>query len=246
VSRRKGWLFFVFGLILALGAGAMVFVVLNQAAQAAPTAAPPVPTLRLPVAARPLEPGLTLGSADYVLKDFPLDLVPVSAISETADLEGQYLVNPVGQGETFNKAQFLGSQAATLSQQIQPGKVLFAFPIVDLMSKSNLIQDGDYVDLLLTIGIDKQDGQEPEKVTAYTLQNIEVFKVLRTAAQEGQQVGDPAALLCSLTPEQAVLIKAVKDAEGTIDFTLRSPADKEPYQAPSYNEPKLIERFDLN
>jgi pilus assembly protein CpaB len=231
-----------------------VFVVLQQQAEAKQNEIraqleqeyTPPQTMTIPVAARPLEPGRTITAEDYIPKDFPLDLVPLNAITQTADLENQFLVSPVGQGETFSKDQFLGSQGTTVSQQIPPGKVLFAFPIVDLMSKSNLIQDGDHVDLLLTIAGQPSEGQAAaSSSTGYTLQNIEVFKVLRTAAEEGKQVGDATSLLCSLTPEDAVLIKAVKDSGGTIDFTLRSPADKDPFQAPSVTTGELTEKYDL-
>lgn len=257
MSRRKGWMFFVLGLVLALGAGALVFVVLQQQAAAAAEQsrqlaleqyAPP-PTMKLPVAARPLEPGVTIAVTDYVLKDFPLDLVPISAITQTADLDGQFLVSAVGQGETFRKDQFLGSQAKAISQQIPPGKVLFAFPIVDLMSKSNLIQDGDHIDLMLTVtkAADGQGGGAPSagQATGFTLQNIEVFKVLRGATADNKQVGDPTAILCSVTPQDAVVIKSVKDSGGTIDFTLRSPADKDPFDAPAINQTQLTERYNL-
>src|SRR3954468_21742531 len=73
VSRRKGWMFFALGLVLALSAAAMVFIVLRNAEAAPPAAPPPIPTKQLPVAARPLEPGMKLSPADYIMKDFPLD-----------------------------------------------------------------------------------------------------------------------------------------------------------------------------
>src|SRR3954471_2681384 len=87
VSRRKGWMFFALGLVLALSAAAMVFVVLQSARAEPLPAPPPIPTTKLPVAARPLESGMKISAADYILKDFPLDLVPVSAISQTASLD---------------------------------------------------------------------------------------------------------------------------------------------------------------
>ena len=261
MTRRRGWMLFALGLILALSAGAMVFVVLlQQAAVAAEQSraaarrefAPP-PTLKLPVAARPLEPGMKLGSADYVMKDFPLDLVPVSAITDTANLDNKLLVRAVGQGETFATSQFLGGQGATVSQQIQQGRVLFAFPIVDLLSQSDLIQDGDRVDLLLTLPLTTPDTPPADaaqagaenKTTAITLQNIEVFKVLRMVAGDEKQKGEATSLLCSLTPEDAVMIKFIKDSGGTIDFTLRSPADKEPFQASPVNRAELEKRYGL-
>ncbi len=249
MSRRKGWMFFALGLILALSAGAMVFVVLQKqaiaAADAAKQAAQPLPTMKLPVAARSLEPGMTLSSADYVLKPFPLDLVPPSAISDTVALDNKVLARTVSQGETFQPSQFLGSQGGTLSQQIKPGNVLFAFPIVDLMSKSNLLHDGDHIDLLLTLPVKAADGQDTSKATGFTLQNIEVFKVLRPTAEDNKSAGDATALLCSLPPQDAVIIKSIKDSGGTIDFTLRSPADKEPFEASPINQTEMESRYKL-
>ena len=254
MSRRKGWMFFVLGLMLALGAGALVFVVLQQQAAAAAEQsrklaleqyAPP-PTMKLPVAARPLVPGVTIAATDYVLKDFPLDFVPLSAITQTAELDGQFVVSTVGQGETFRKDQFLGSQAKAISQQIPQGKVLFAIPIIDLLSKSNVVQDGDHIDLMLTITQKGGDNQAQALVqaTGFTLQNIEVFKVLRAAAEERKQ-GEATAFLASVTPEDAVLLKALKDSGGTIDFTLRSPADTVPFDAPPINQNELIDTYKL-
>ena len=247
MSRRKGWLFFVLGLVLALGAGALVFVVLSQAQERTPTAAPPPPpSMQLPVAARPLDPGVTLGPSDYVMVNYPLDLVPLSAITQTADLDNQFLVGAVGQGETFRKDLFLGSQGQTISQQIPAGKVLFAFPIVDLMGKSNLIHDGDHIDLMLTISPKVAEGQVATQSTGFTLQNVEVFKVLRTAVEENKQVGDPTAIVCSLSPQDAVIIKSVKDSGGTIDIALRSPADKEPFEnVPPLNQSQLTDKYNL-
>ena len=138
MSRRKGWMFFALGLVLALSAAAMVFIVLQTAKAQPAEGPPPIPTTKLPVAARPLEPGMKLSAADYIMKDFPLDLVPVSAITETVNLDSQLLIRPIGQGETFRSDQFLGGQGSSMSQQIKQGMVLFAFPIVDLMSQSDV------------------------------------------------------------------------------------------------------------
>jgi pilus assembly protein CpaB len=247
VSRRKGWMFFALGLILALGAAAMVFVVLQNADAKQPVAAPPPPTTKLPVAARPLEPGMKISSADYIMKDFPLDLVPVSAISETVNLNSQQLVRSVGQGETFRSDQFLGGQGASMSQQIKQGLVLFAFPIVDLMSQSDVVRDGDHVDLLITLpaAVATPDAATPDagKVTTLSLQNIEVYKVLRTTKKEDQPEGAPTALMCSVTPADAVILKYAKDSGGVIDFALRSQLDTEPFTAPFINRAEFDKKY---
>ena len=89
-------------------------------------------------------------------------------------------------------------------------------------------RDGDHVDLLITLPLTGLRPTRPKrmlgKVTALTLQNIEVYKVLRTAKQEDQPEGAPTALMCSVTPADAVILKYAKDSGGMIDFALRSPA----------------------
>jgi pilus assembly protein CpaB len=247
VSRRKGWMFFAFGLILALSAAAMVFFLLQNVEAKPAEVPPPIPTTKLPVAARPLEPGTKLSSADYIMKDFPLDLVPVSAISKTVNLDSQLLVRTVGQGETFRSDQFLGGQGASMSQQIKQGMVLFAFPIVDLMSQSDVVRDGDHIDLLLTLPLKGLSGEDTEKdlgqATALTLQNIEVYKVLRTTKKEDQPEGAPTALMISVTPADAVILKYAKDSEGKIDFTLRSSLDTAPFVAPYIDRTEFSHKY---
>ena len=252
MKRRSGWIVFTLGLVLALGAGALVYVILQQqsvaaAEQARAQARAEVElqarTVALPVAARALDPGRPLAADDIVLKDFPADLVPTTALTSTADLESRVLVRAVGAGETFQRSMLLGESGTAISQQIQQGFVLFAFPIVDLMSQSDLIQDGDRIDLLLTVPPSTgADGQTSARVSALTLQNIEVFKVLRPVDDEGAR-GAATALLCSLKPEDAVMIKFIKDSGGTIDFALRSPLDAEPFSAPPVDEADLSDRY---
>jgi Flp pilus assembly protein CpaB len=173
--------------------------------------------------------------------------VPVSAISETVNLDSQLLVRPVGQGETFRSDQFLGGQGASMSQQIKQGLVLFAFPILDLMSQSDVVRDGDHVDLLITLpaAVATPDAATPDagKVTTLSLQNIEVYKVLRTTKKEDQPEGAPTALMCSVTPADAVILKYAKDSGGVIDFALRSQLDTEPFTAPFINRAEFDKKY---
>lgn len=255
MSRRRGWIFFAFGLVLALITGTLVFVFLQQqAATAAEQSrvdalkryAPP-PTLKLPVAARPLDPGTTISKDDYAIKEFPLDIVPISAISETAALDNKVVVRAIGQGETFHSSQFLGGEGASMSQQIKQGFVLFAFPIVDLMGQSDIIKDGDHIDLYVTGKVKDLRNEDTEKdlgsATTLTLQNIEVFKVLRAVNTEDKTEGAPAALLCSVTPADAALLKYAKDSGGVLDFTLRSPVDTSPFKAPWIDRVEFSQRY---
>lgn len=255
MTRRSGWILVTLGLVLAIGAGALVYMTLQQQSEvAARTAREQVisqikeeqQTVPLPVAARALEPGRPLVADDVVVKEFPVDLVPTSAVTSALDLENRVLIRPVGPGETIQRSLLLGESGTALSQQIRQGYVLFAFPIIDLMGQSDLIQDGDRIDLLLTtqenVAQGAPEGAVTPRTSALTLQNIEVFKVLRTVDDEGNQ-GAATALLCSMRPEDAVMLKYIKDSGGTIDFALRSPLDVDPFQAPPVTNDDLTSRY---
>lgn len=251
MTRRRGWILIVLGLLLAIGAGALVFAVLQQQEIAATAqaqslvlaSATPAPMQKLPVAAHPIAPGTVLDESSYVLKDFPLDLVPATAITDTASLGEKVLVQSVGQGQTFHATQFLGGTGVAISQQLPEGHVLFAFPIVDLLGQSDLIQDGDHIDLLLTAQVKGPDGQDQGRSTAITLQDIEVFKVLRPQAGGDGKQTKATALLFSMKPEDAVMVKFIKDSGGVIDFTLRAPLDKDSREVPSVDDAELIDRY---
>jgi pilus assembly protein CpaB len=251
VTRRSGWILFSLGLVLALGSGALVYVLLQQQstrateqarAQVIAEVQAQVQTVPLPVAARALDPGRPITTEDIIVKDFPVDLVPTSAVTSSVDLESQVLVRAVGEGELFQRSQLLGENGSTVSQQIRPGFVLFAFPIVDLMGQSNILQDGDRVDLLVTYVQTDPNNPNPSATTALTLQNIEVFKVLRPVDDEGN-AGVPTALMCLMSPEDAVMLKFIKDSGGTIDFALRSPLDADPFVAPPVSQSDLVGRY---
>lgn len=254
MNRRRGWILLVFGVVMAVATGALVFFTLQQQqrvlaerAQALAVVAPvpEVPTLQLPVAARPLPPGTILSADDFLLKEFPLDLVPVAAITETISLESQLIIEPIGQGETFSTTKIAGGEGAAVSRQIPPGNVITAFPANDLLSSANIINDGDRIDLLLTLQVPSADGATAQPVTAFTLQNILVFRVLRPASDLDAAEVQPLALLLAVTPEEAILIKHVKDSGGVLDFILRSEQDTTPNDVPPVDREDLIARYGM-
>lgn len=254
MSKGRAWIFIALGLLLAVGTGVLVYYTLQQQsanalAQARASAEQEgtgVATMRLPVAARQLEVGAQITAADYVMKDFPLDLVPITAISNTVELENKTLIATVAQGATFHQSFFLGAQTAVISQQIEAGNVVLAFPMEDLLSTSNVIQDGDRLDLLLTLDTPVTDGTAPLKATIMTVQNIKVLRVLHnTDDTEKASSKSTMALLLSVNPDDALMIKYVKDSGGVIDFTLRSTLDQDQHQAPAITFEEFDKRYSV-
>lgn len=239
MAKNRAWIFIVLGLLFAIGAGVLVYVVLQQQAsisqnQAAQLEVEQSAKLKLPVAARQIEIGERITPSDYLMKDYPLELVPVNAITDTAKLDNQLVVTTIGQGGTFQENQFVGSANAPVSDRIEPGNVVFAFPASDLLSESSVIRNGDRLDLLLSLDppANQDDSSAPQRATLLTVQNIAVLQIISPPTEEGQPPAKPSALLLSVTPQDAVLIKYVKDSGGIFDFALRSRLDQEQYQVP--------------
>lgn len=251
MSKQRGWILLSLGVLLALGTGVAVFFLLRQQQQAANERAialaaqqsVPVATLQLPVAARPLSPGTLVSAEDFQLKDFPVDLVPVAAITSSVTLENQVIVEPIGQGETFSMRQLAGQSAEQVSRQLPEGQIAFAYPIQDLMSQLQVVEPGDRIDLLITLDVASPDGATAGPVTAFTLQNILVFDVIRPGAIEDNN--PPIAMLLSLTPDEALIVKHVKDSNGDIDFILRSVLDTEEFDVTPIDREELLSRYGM-
>jgi pilus assembly protein CpaB len=251
MARAKGWIWLSLALVCALSAGGLTYFLLQQQSAAAEQAlaearqfAPPeIETAAIPVAARDLERGQVLTAQDFELKAFPVELVPSSAIADPAELEGQILAEHVSLGDIFRTSSLYGGTGAPLSSEIATGRTVIAFPVVDLFTGTGLFVEGDRVDLLLSVGLEaEQDGQAVDAgdITGYTVQNVRVMRILRPRPTEEQPNPAPTALLLELDPSDAVMVKKVKDAGGTVDLALRSPADGDAFEVSPVTDGDLV------
>ncbi len=252
MPRRRGLILVLLGLVLALGTGALVFLLLRNAApitppeaQASPT---PVPTKRLPVAARLLETGTIISETDITIQEFPIDTPAVGVISDTTELVGVQVLEPVQQGAVFRATALRGTgNTGPLSNAIAPARVVLAFPAADLLSQSRVITPGDRIDLLLTLDLVDTTGVGGEtrtgRSTNFTVQNINVLQVVRDRPTEENPNPAPSALILELEPQDAVRVKFVKDNGGVIDFALRSRLDTEVFDVDAYNLDNLRDEF---
>jgi len=120
-----------------------------------------------------------------------------------------------------------------------------AFTREDLLNQSTAIQEGDSIDLMLTLDIEEETATETRqgKSTSYTLQNIRVLRIMRPPPTEQAQNPEPVAILFEMTPQDAVIAKFVKDAGGTLDFTLRAENDPDPYTTEAISQDFLFDNY---
>lgn len=252
MARAKGWIWLSLALVCALSAAGLTYFLLQRQSDASAreldmarqelVSAPREETVLVPVAARDLERGTVLSPDSFVQKEFPVSLAPSSALTDTELLDGQALAQYIAQGDIFRPEALYGGTGAPLSASIEPGRTIISFPVVDLFTGTGLFVEGDRVDLLLSISVRATgEGQQgSDNLTGYTVQNVRVMRILTPQPTEGNPNPPPTALLLELDPADAVMVKKVKDAGGTIDLALRSPVDDGAFDVPAVNDGQLI------
>ena len=159
-------LFIVIGIVLAiLAVLGILFVVflspdggIGQVVQQ-PTPIPPgvtdapIQTVPVIVARQPIGRGGEFPGGSLGRQEFPVDNVPPNAITNEAETIGKIAKIEIAQGQIilrdYLQDRALGA-ASEAAFQVPNGRVMVAFPIDRLSSVGYALQEGDFVDVLIT------------------------------------------------------------------------------------------------
>jgi len=269
MGRLKGCLWLTAGLIVAGLAGFIAFTALNNAMQAAQPEAgqAPVSTITVVVASRAVPVRGLLSADDLETADLPLGTVPEGAVRATDDAIGRLTLVELYPGEVILAPRLLDpnviARDGRLALVMAEDQVLMAFPINDLMSRINILKPGDKVDLLFSMNIPmegieeitgteageavivREEGSE-EQVTFDLLQNVNVAAVVGGQRREDGTTTALEALLLTVGPQDALLIKYALDAGGTVDIVLRAPGMESPFDVDPVDMNYLVERLGID
>lgn len=147
-----------------------------------------------------------------------------------------------------------------LAFELQDDQVLLAFPASDLMSSLSILQRGDLIDIFVTmnVNVEIRDAQtilnnepprrETRQFTFDALQKVQITALvveITTQQEQTQTVvaGTPAptpvpppsainirSILLALDPQDALLLKHLKDTGATFDYVLRAPTSDLNYE----------------
>lgn len=250
MARAKGWIWLSLALVCAVSAGGLTYFLLQQQNQKVVEAvnnaqgqveAQQEPTVMIPVATSNLERGTVLAPDMFAAREFPVSLVPTSALTDTELLDGQVLAQSVAQGDIFRPESLYGGAGAPLSSEIESGRTVIAFPAEDLLGATGLLVEGDRIDLLISSNIKDRETQEDlGQLTGYTVQNVRVMRILSAVPTAENPNPVPKAFLLELDPADAVMVKAVKDTDGTLDLALRSPVDTDAFEEAPVTEDDIV------
>lgn len=203
---RRGRILILLGLILAIGAAAVVFLMLQGMSGGGEVVG--VEREEVVVAIQPIPEDEPL-EGRVELRAIPKESIPETAIRSIEATSGMLASGYIAQGSPIVPEMMISpielAREGQLGKIVEEGFVAMAFPIDELSSVSYGIQPGDHVDILMTflfVDIDQEtqtleplcpplcpgfegereadlSGQRPRLASQLTLQDVEVLGVGR-------------------------------------------------------------------
>lgn len=247
---RNGIIIAVVGVTLII-LGIFVVTRLFETTAAPQTQAPtpePEAKVQVVVATRDILLGTVLEAGDIELIEIPVRFVTRDVIDDLDEVVGKFTKVDLIQGEMVLEHNLANPTEIShdISYVLDQDHVLMAVPATDLMSRESIIQRGDVVDLLVsieqeleTIDLDGERVLETYTVTFNALQRMNITALVVDIIQEeedGRVQTDPEgeeivhrddivvkAYLVALDPQDALIVKHLKDIGAVFDFVLRAP-----------------------
>jgi pilus assembly protein CpaB len=262
MRKRAGILLIATGLALA---GVTAVVVMSIARQATAASQAQIRQVAVVVAARDIVDQTQLTADALEVKSFPADFAPPGAFSSVASVAGRFANGFLPKGQIVVAGQVQAAlPSPLLSERVPAGMVVMWLPMPDLLANTNVLRPGDHVDVLLTAPIQTPDGEkQTDKLsTQTTLQNVQIYRIgedelngpppvpnqsqstgANVPSTARTQGGGKKAIGVLVDHQDAVTLKFVKDAGGTIDLVTRSDADQQIVRTDGVTLDTLADRF---
>jgi pilus assembly protein CpaB len=258
MARTRGCLWLTAGVIVAILAGVVAFVVLSRssASQASETGQPAQrgPAVQAVVATQAIPIGAQLSADQVEARDLPVTALPENYVASLDDAVGKITLAELVAGEVLLAQRLadpnLVSGDGRVALVLSEGEVLMAFPIADLMSRIGVLKPGDHVDMLFSLdfptarGVGADDVQD-EQATFNLLQNKVIAAIVGGETTTGGAGGELQAVLLTVTPQDALVLKYVMDAGGVVDIVVRAPGDDGPVETEPVDVDYLLNRYQI-
>ena len=230
MKLRRGWIWYLAGLLLAIIAGVVAVVALQQAvppAQPALPATQPVIVARTAIDARQVVLPEQLDTKNMLLSD-----VPSGAVFRVEDAAGKFTLQPVEAGQPLLSQNLVSispgaggtiTNTSRLAALVPADKIAVVLPASDLLSKSGEVSTGDHVDVLASLAVVSSGQGKGGQVTLMTVQNVAVVKTLQQASSKQDQPATITGLIVAVEPQDAVTLKYFVDAGANVSISLRPP-----------------------
>ena len=251
MKRRRGVLWLLAGLVLAIAAAGISYFAFQQAMAERASAVEEPSTQTVVVAKQLINERAVIRLADISTEERPIEEVPSGAVFKTEDAVGRIATRPIQSGqilltqyliESFSptgiEAADIITESVNFNEALGEDLVGFAFPVTDRLSQEGILLAGDHVDLLFSTDVVGQQEGTGGKVSIYAIQDVEILQVIYMPApsEEGDEKKAseaveeaplvPKTLILAMEPQDAVVLKYAIDTESPLDVVLRA-ADNE-------------------
>lgn len=225
-KSTKALLQIAFALVLALGAGVLIFMWTSKVANQQPTTVARAETVPVVVAKADLRRGVKLAPEMLELRQFTPDSRPSGAFGAVEELADRVLSTPVGANEAVTAVKLADPSimGGGVSAMITPGKRAMSVKGNEVMGLAGFVRPGDRVDVIVSL----REGQRERPVTKLVLERV---KVLATGTElvppdEDGRTASVDVYTLELTPDESERL-ALAATQGTLNFALRNEQDEE-------------------
>jgi Flp pilus assembly protein CpaB len=258
---RIGILIALIGIVLLAG-GFLIFSNIVRSIFVIPTAQQPQPTpitRAVVVTNRDIPLGSVINSGDINTVNVDLAVRPGEAVEDIDLVIGRMAKVPLAGGDWVMNHHLADPNIVNrdLAFELDDSLVLMAFPPNDLMSRVRMIQRGDVIDVLASITqevpiteansegefVQSEEETLSRLITFSAMQQVGITGIVVEVSQDGS--GAPQAYLLALTPQDALVLKHLKDMGATFDYVLRSPTSTEFYELAPVISEYIIQKYEL-
>ncbi len=228
MKLRRGWIWYLAGLLLAIVAGLIAVVALRQAVPPPEPAAPATQTVI--VAREHIDARQVVLPEQLQTQSLLLSEVPSGAVFRLEDAAGKFTLQPIEAGQPLLAQNLVSispgaggtiTTTSKLAALLPPDKIGVVLPAGDLLSKSGEVSTGDRVDILASLAVASSAQGKGGQVTLMTIQNAPVIKTLEQASGKENQPGVITGLVVGVDPQDAVTLKYFVDAGANVSIGLR-------------------------
>lgn len=262
--RRGGRILILLGIVLGILTAAGTFFTLtsNQQGTSQQVSTRSIVIAQQNIGERTEIPPEAVGKADW-----PEAFVPAGAFTSLDQVSGKLAIQPIYQGQIILPQMLIDKTKvketrSNASFVVPEGKVAVAFPLDTLSGVAGAIQNGDTVDILLTLTpasgtkpitattAAQSPGGEGQPVSQLMLQDVLILNIGNwpTAApttQETRNAPPSNIVTFALDRQDALALKSARE-QGQVELVLRRAGDHGKLTTEPVNLQYLNKRFNFN
>jgi pilus assembly protein CpaB len=214
----------IVAVVLALGTGVLLLRYLSGVNQQSQSLQEAVVLKPIVLAERNIAKGEKITPDMLTKTQRPTNEVEPDAVADPAQTKGDIAMITIPKGSTITATKVGQPAELGITVRLKPGMRAVSIPVDRVKSVSNLVQPGDHVDVMASVG--KGPGVPPR---TYTIIRGAVVLAINSQLEQSGATPSPdsgaaATVTLGVSPQQADLLTAA-DLNTTLRLALRSPQE---------------------